>query len=216
VRPIPKTRPPLGTPPRSIAPQLSLRRIPRRYRSVLRRAEERDRICETNPSGPDDAGGQAAVAAHGVGGNPGQTTVPCYREATAPLQLPRGMPRHARIVASGYPMHVSLRDIDRGATFFAETDRRLFLAALAKLAAAESVGVGVRRGPGSCLFASGGTGYGPERDGRMPRPACQGWSATCGAARRAGHWARPLLGGVRLRPRSILFGQVRDCANRYP
>jgi putative transposase len=51
------------------------------------------------------------------------------------------MPRHARIVAAGYRMHTSLRGIDRTAILFAEPDRRLFLAALAELAVAESVGV---------------------------------------------------------------------------
>ena len=51
------------------------------------------------------------------------------------------MPRHARIVAAGYPVHAILRGIDRAAIFFADTDRYLFLATLAKLALAESVGV---------------------------------------------------------------------------
>jgi putative transposase len=51
------------------------------------------------------------------------------------------MPRHARIVAAGYPMHAILRGIDRGAIFFAEADYRAFLDALAALAASESVGV---------------------------------------------------------------------------
>jgi putative transposase len=51
------------------------------------------------------------------------------------------MPRHARIVAAGYPMHAILRGIDRAAIFFAETDRRLFLATRAELAASESVSV---------------------------------------------------------------------------
>jgi len=51
------------------------------------------------------------------------------------------MPRHARIVAAGYPMHVLLRGIDRAAIFFVDTDRHLLLATLAELALAESVGV---------------------------------------------------------------------------
>jgi len=51
------------------------------------------------------------------------------------------MPRHARIVAAGYPMHAILRGIDRGAIFFAESDNRSFLDALAELTAAESVRV---------------------------------------------------------------------------
>jgi len=44
------------------------------------------------------------------------------------------MPRHARIVAAGIPMHAILRGIDRTAIFFAETDNRQFLAALVELA----------------------------------------------------------------------------------
>ena len=51
------------------------------------------------------------------------------------------MPRHARIVAAGYPMHAILRGIDRGAIFFADTDNRNFLEALAEQAVAESVQV---------------------------------------------------------------------------
>ncbi len=37
------------------------------------------------------------------------------------------MPRHARIAAGGFPMHVILRGIDRTAIFFAEDDYRLFI-----------------------------------------------------------------------------------------
>jgi putative transposase len=51
------------------------------------------------------------------------------------------MPRHARIVAAGFPMHAILRGIDRTAIFFAESDYRAFLDALAGLAASESVRV---------------------------------------------------------------------------
>jgi len=51
------------------------------------------------------------------------------------------MPRHARIVAAGFPMHVILRGIDRTAIFFEEEDYRVFLEALAALAASESVRV---------------------------------------------------------------------------
>ena len=51
------------------------------------------------------------------------------------------MPRHARIVAAGYPMHVILRGIDRAAIFFAEADYQKFLAVLAEVAANESVRV---------------------------------------------------------------------------
>jgi putative transposase len=51
------------------------------------------------------------------------------------------MPRRARIVAAGYPMHAILRGIDRAAIFFSEADYRAFLAALAALAANESVRV---------------------------------------------------------------------------
>ena len=49
------------------------------------------------------------------------------------------MPRRARIVAAGYPMHVILRGIDRAAVFFADEDRRLFLEWLGAIAAAEGV-----------------------------------------------------------------------------
>jgi putative transposase len=51
------------------------------------------------------------------------------------------MHRHARIVAARWPMHASLRGIDRSAIFFGDTVRRLFLNLLAERAAAESVGV---------------------------------------------------------------------------
>ena len=51
------------------------------------------------------------------------------------------MPRHARIVAAGFPMHAILRGIDRTAIFFAEPDYRAFLDDLAGLAARESVRV---------------------------------------------------------------------------
>ncbi len=37
------------------------------------------------------------------------------------------MPRRARIVVGGYPMHVILRDIDRAAIFFDVSDYRFFL-----------------------------------------------------------------------------------------
>jgi putative transposase len=51
------------------------------------------------------------------------------------------MPRHARIVAAGFPMHVILRGIDRTAIFFAEDDYRVFSTTLAALAECESVRV---------------------------------------------------------------------------
>jgi putative transposase len=51
------------------------------------------------------------------------------------------MPRRARIVVGGYPMHVILRGIDRAAVFFADDDRRLLLMRAAALARAESVAV---------------------------------------------------------------------------
>lgn len=51
------------------------------------------------------------------------------------------MPRRARIVAAGYPMHVILRGIDRSAVFFEEDDRRFFLERLALAAEDESVAV---------------------------------------------------------------------------
>ena len=37
------------------------------------------------------------------------------------------MPRRARIVAAGYPMHAILRGIDRTVIFFADEDNRYFL-----------------------------------------------------------------------------------------
>ena len=49
------------------------------------------------------------------------------------------MPRRARIVAAGYPMHVILRGIDRGAVFLAEDDYRFFLQCLETKAAQEAV-----------------------------------------------------------------------------
>jgi putative transposase len=51
------------------------------------------------------------------------------------------MPRRARIVAAGFPMHVILRGIDRATVFFEDDDRRFFLAALATAAAEEVVAV---------------------------------------------------------------------------
>jgi putative transposase len=49
------------------------------------------------------------------------------------------MPRHARLVAAGYPMHTILRGIDRTAIFFAESDHRQFLETLAGIASSESI-----------------------------------------------------------------------------
>ncbi|MCK7582340.1 MAG: transposase [Chromatiales bacterium] len=40
------------------------------------------------------------------------------------------MPRRARILADGYPVHVILRGIDRAAIFFEDADRRFFLETL--------------------------------------------------------------------------------------
>jgi len=51
------------------------------------------------------------------------------------------MPRRARIVAAGYPMHVILRGIDRAAVFFEDGDRRFFLECLGTAAREESVSV---------------------------------------------------------------------------
>ena len=51
------------------------------------------------------------------------------------------MPRRARIVAGGYPMHVILRGIDRAAIFFDDSDYRFFLDYLSGAADDESVGV---------------------------------------------------------------------------
>jgi len=51
------------------------------------------------------------------------------------------MPRRARIVAGGYPMHVILRGIDRTAIFFDDSDYRFFLDYLSGAADDGSVGV---------------------------------------------------------------------------
>ncbi len=51
------------------------------------------------------------------------------------------MPRHARIVVAGFPMHAILRGIDRAAIFFFDADYPAFLDALAGLAASEAVRV---------------------------------------------------------------------------
>ena len=58
----------------------------------------------------------------------GQTTFPCYTwRAPSPSEVLSPMPRRARIVVAGYPMHVILRGIDRAAVFFEDDDRRFFL-----------------------------------------------------------------------------------------
>ena len=49
------------------------------------------------------------------------------------------MPRRARIVAAGYPMHVILRGIDRAAVFFGDEDRQFFLECLGAAVAQELV-----------------------------------------------------------------------------
>jgi hypothetical protein len=51
------------------------------------------------------------------------------------------MPRHARIVAAGFPLHAILRGIDRSAIFFDDADDRALLGMLVERAAAESVWV---------------------------------------------------------------------------
>jgi putative transposase len=51
------------------------------------------------------------------------------------------MARHARIVIAGYPLHVIVRGIDRGAIFFCEQDQHTFLELLGVVAAAEKVSV---------------------------------------------------------------------------
>lgn len=51
------------------------------------------------------------------------------------------MPRRARIVAAGYPMHVILRGIDRAAVFFEDDDRRFFLECLGAATKEEAVDV---------------------------------------------------------------------------
>ena len=51
------------------------------------------------------------------------------------------MPRRARILAAGFPMHAILRGIDRAAVFFDDSDRRFFLDCLGASAAEEGVSV---------------------------------------------------------------------------
>jgi len=51
------------------------------------------------------------------------------------------MPRRARIVTAGYPMHVILRGIDRAAVFFDDDDRRFLLDALVMVAGEVRVAV---------------------------------------------------------------------------
>ncbi|WPL16111.1 Transposase [Thiorhodovibrio winogradskyi] len=51
------------------------------------------------------------------------------------------MPRRARILAGGYPVHVILRGIDRAAIFFEDEDRRFFLDALGMASHEASVAV---------------------------------------------------------------------------
>ena len=51
------------------------------------------------------------------------------------------MPRHARIVAAGFPLHAILRGIDRSAICFDDADYRALLGMLVERAAAESVWV---------------------------------------------------------------------------
>jgi len=51
------------------------------------------------------------------------------------------MPRRARIVAAGFPMHVILRGIDCGAMFFEDEDRRFFLDHLGPVAKEQGVAV---------------------------------------------------------------------------
>jgi hypothetical protein len=49
------------------------------------------------------------------------------------------MPRHAGIVAAGFPLHAMLRGIDRSAILFREADDRALLGMLVERAAAESM-----------------------------------------------------------------------------
>ncbi len=51
------------------------------------------------------------------------------------------MARHARIIVAGYPLHVIVRGIDRGAIFFSESDQQSFLGSLGEVAVAEAVSV---------------------------------------------------------------------------
>ena len=59
----------------------------------------------------------------------------------SPALIPFALPRRARIVAAGYPMHVILRGIDRAAVFFEDADRRFFLQCLGAATAEEAVAV---------------------------------------------------------------------------
>jgi hypothetical protein len=65
--------------------------------------------------------------------------VRCY--AAIVFEILLSIPRRARIIAAGYPMHVILRGIDRAAVFFEDDDRQFFLDHLAAVAAEESVAV---------------------------------------------------------------------------
>jgi len=51
------------------------------------------------------------------------------------------LPRRARLIAAGYPMHIILRGIDRSALFFRDEDDQFFLDEMAALAPAEGVSV---------------------------------------------------------------------------
>ncbi len=57
------------------------------------------------------------------------------------MRRPTFIPRHARIVVSGFPMHAILRGIGRAAIFFSDADDQTFLDAVAGLAASEAVHV---------------------------------------------------------------------------
>jgi putative transposase len=49
--------------------------------------------------------------------------------------------RHARTIVAGYPLHVIVPGIDRGAIFFSESERPFFLRSLGEVAVAEAVSV---------------------------------------------------------------------------
>jgi hypothetical protein len=74
---------------------------------------------------------------------------PAYFPTTVRVRLAKNersrkrilMPRHARIVAAGFPLHAILRGIDRSAIFFDDADDRALLGMLVERAAAESVWV---------------------------------------------------------------------------
>ena len=70
--------------------------------------------------------GYLAIAVS-LGDPDGSSSIFCLAFQTSLSTLvPIQMPRHARIVASGYPVHLILRGIDRAEVFFENDDHRFF------------------------------------------------------------------------------------------